>query len=96
MSRTVTRHYIEHQKGKPTSTNPIASIFAWTCAIRYRGQFDGDTDLIRFADQLEKACITTIESGHMTKDLALLTGDADPKWLNTKEFIEKIKNTYES
>src|SRR5690606_13734375 len=69
---TVTRHYREHQKGKETSTNPIASIFAWTRGLRYRGQFDDTPDVVVFAAALEKACIETVENGQMTKDLAIL------------------------
>ena len=73
---TVTRHYREHQKGRPTSTNPIASIFAWTQGLHYRGNFDGTPDVVKFADALEKVCVETVESGKMTKDLAILI---DPK-----------------
>jgi len=86
---TVTRHYREHQKGKETSTNPIASIFAWTRGLNYRGKFDGTPDVVKFADALEKVCIDTVESGHMTKDLALLIGP-DQKWLTTTQFLDKI------
>jgi isocitrate dehydrogenase len=86
---TVTRHYREHQKGNPTSTNPIASIFAWTRGLIYRGNFDNTPDVVSFAENLEKVCIETVESGHMTKDLALLIGP-DQKWLNTQEFLDKI------
>src|SRR5262244_602669 len=75
---TVTRHYREHQKGKPTSTNPIASIFAWTQGLKYRGQFDGTPDVERFADTLERVCVETVESGKMTKDLAVLIGSGAP------------------
>src|SRR4030095_3108416 len=71
---TVTRHYREHQKGKPTSTNPIASIFAWTQGLKYRGKFDGTPEVINFADSLEKVCVETVEAGKMTKDLAALIG----------------------
>src|SRR6187401_76492 len=71
---TVTRHYREHQKGKPTSTNPIASIFAWTQGLKYRGTFDATPDVVKFADSLEKVCVETVESGKMTKDLAILVG----------------------
>ena len=75
---TVTRHFREHQKGKPTSTNPIASIFAWTQGLKYRGQFDGTPEVEKFADTLEKVCVETVESGKMTKDLAILVvGDDD-------------------
>ena len=86
---TVTRHFREYQKGKETSTNPIASIFAWTQALRYRGKFDNTPDVIAFAEKLEKATIDTVEAGHMTKDLALLVGK-DQKWLTTKAYMEKI------
>jgi isocitrate dehydrogenase len=86
---TVTRHYREHQKGRPTSTNPIASIFAWTRGLIYRGRFDETPDVVNFAENLEKICIETVESGYMTKDLALLIGP-DQKWMNTQEFLDKI------
>ncbi len=86
---TVTRHYREHQKGNPTSTNPIASIFAWTRGLWYRGKFDGNAELIRFAEQLEKVCVETVESGFMTKDLAILAG-GQQKWLTTQEFLAKL------
>ncbi len=91
---TVTRHFREHQKGRETSTNPIASIFAWTAALRYRGKFDGNKELIAFADRLEKATVSTVEAGFMTKDLALLVGK-EQKWLNTKQFIEKVVESLE-
>ena len=86
---TVTRHYRDHQAGKETSTNPIASIFAWTQALHYRGKFDNTPDVVNFAKTLEKVCIKTVEQGHMTKDLALLIGPKQ-KWLNTRDFLEKI------
>ncbi len=86
---TVTRHYRLHQEGKPTSTNPIASIFAWTQGLKYRGKFDNNPALIGFADALEQVCVATVESGGMTKDLALLIGK-DQKWLTTEEFIGKV------
>ncbi|MCB9987796.1 MAG: NADP-dependent isocitrate dehydrogenase [Rhodospirillales bacterium] len=86
---TVTRHYRQHQKGEKTSTNPIASIFAWTRGLQYRGQFDGNQPLIDFAKGLEDVCVQTVEAGHMTKDLALLVG-GDQKWLTTEEFMDKI------
>jgi isocitrate dehydrogenase len=92
---TVTRHYREHQKGNPTSTNPIASIFAWTQALRYRGQFDNTPDVVKFADALEQVCIETVESGHMTKDLALLIGQ-DQKWLTTEAFMDKLIENLEN
>ncbi len=84
---TVTRHYRLHQQGEETSTNPIASIFAWTRALNYRGRFDATPDVVRFAETLEKVCIETVESGAMTKDLALLIGP-DQKWLNTRGFLD--------
>jgi isocitrate dehydrogenase len=86
---TVTRHYREHQKGNPTSTNPIASIFAWTRGLYYRGIFDDTPEVIRFAETLERVCIETVESGFMTKDLALLVG-GDQKFLTTQEFLARI------
>lgn len=90
---TVTRHYRMHQQGKPTSTNPLASIFAWTRGLAHRGKLDGNKDLITFAETLEKVCIETVESGKMTKDLAVcIYGDkvtAD-KYLNTEPFLEAI------
>ena len=85
----VTRHYRLHQQGKETSTNPIASIFAWTRGLAYRGRFDDTPDVVGFAEALEKVCIDTVESGFMTKDLALLIGP-DQKWLNTDQFMDKI------
>jgi isocitrate dehydrogenase len=86
---TVTRHYREYQKGRETSTNPIASIFAWTRGLTYRGQFDGTPEVTRFAETLERVCVETVESGFMTKDLAVLIGK-DQKWLNTQDFLDKI------
>ena len=86
---TVTRHYRQHQQGKETSTNPIASIFAWTRGLKYRGQFDGTPDVTNFAETLERVCVETVESGHMTKDLALLIGE-NQKWLTTNQFLDKI------
>ncbi|MBM3566979.1 MAG: NADP-dependent isocitrate dehydrogenase, partial [Alphaproteobacteria bacterium] len=86
---TVTRHYREHQKGRETSTNPIASIFAWTRGLAYRGQFDNTPDVTRFAETLEKVCVDTVESGVMTKDLAILIGPDQP-WLTTKAFLDAI------
>ncbi|WP_029058823.1 NADP-dependent isocitrate dehydrogenase [Stappia stellulata] len=86
---TVTRHYRQHQRGEETSTNPIASIFAWTRGLAHRAKLDGNDDLAKFADTLEKVCIDTVESGHMTKDLALLVGP-DQKWLTTNGFLDKI------
>ncbi|MGQ3189094.1 NADP-dependent isocitrate dehydrogenase [Neoaquamicrobium sediminum] len=86
---TVTRHYRQHQKGEETSTNSIASIFAWTRGLAHRAKLDGNDDLKRFADTLEKVCIQTVESGFMTKDLALLIG-ADQPWLSTTGYLDKI------
>jgi isocitrate dehydrogenase len=86
---TVTRHFREHQKGKETSTNPIASIFAWSSALRYRGQFDNTPDVVVFAERLEKATVGAVEAGFMTKDLALLVGNDQP-WLNTGQYLEKV------
>jgi len=86
---TVTRHYREHQKGKETSTNSIASIFAWTRGLAHRAKLDDNQELARFAATLEKVCVDTVESGFMTKDLALLVG-ADQKWLSTTGFLDKI------
>jgi isocitrate dehydrogenase len=86
---TVTRHYRQHQEGKPTSTNPIASIFAWTRGLHFRGQMDGTPDVTAFGDTLERVCVETVESGKMTKDLALLVGD-DQDFLTTQEFLAAI------
>ena len=86
---TVTRHFREHQKGRETSTNPIASIFAWTRGLAYRGRFDNTPEVTRFAETLERVCIETVESGAMTKDLAVLIGPQQP-WLNTQAFLAKI------
>jgi len=86
---TVTRHFREHQKGKETSTNPIASIYAWTRGLWYRGRFDSTPELQRFAETLEKVCVDTVESGSMTKDLALLISP-DQKWMTTRQFLDKL------
>ena len=86
---TVTRHYREHQKGKETSTNSIASIFAWTRGLAHRAKLDGNDELMKFSLTLEKVCVDTVEAGFMTKDLALLVG-ADQKWLSTTGFLDKI------
>ncbi len=86
---TVTRHYREHQKGNDTSTNSIASIFAWTRGLAHRAKLDGNKELAKFADTLEKVCVDTVEAGYMTKDLALLVG-ADQKWLSTTAFLDKV------
>ena len=92
---TVTRHYRQHQQGKATSTNPIASIFAWTRGLMYRGKFDDTPDVVRFAETLEKVCIDTVESGKMTKDLAILIGP-DQAWLTTEGFFEAIVENLEA
>jgi isocitrate dehydrogenase len=86
---TVTRHYRQHQQGKATSTNPIASIFAWTRGMAHRGKLDGTPDVVRFAEALERVCIETVESGKMTKDLAILIGP-DQAWLTTQDFLAAI------
>ncbi|MCC9624057.1 NADP-dependent isocitrate dehydrogenase [Thalassospira sp. MA62] len=86
---TVTRHYRQHQQGKETSTNPIASIFAWTQGLKYRGEFDGTPEVVKFAETLEKVCVDTVEAGFMTKDLALLIGP-NQKWLTTNQFLDKL------
>ncbi len=86
---TVTRHYRQHQEGKDTSTNPLASIFAWTRALSYRGKFDDTPDVTRFADTLEKVCIDSVEAGSMTKDLALLIGP-EQGWMTTQQFLAKL------
>ncbi|WP_349434546.1 NADP-dependent isocitrate dehydrogenase [Pararhizobium sp. A13] len=86
---TVTRHYRQHQKGEETSTNSIASIFAWTRGLAHRAKLDNNTELARFADTLEKVCVDTVEAGFMTKDLALLIGPDQP-WLSTTGFLDKI------
>ena len=86
---TVTRHYRLHQEGKPTSTNPIASIFAWTRALDHRGRIDDTPEVSRFAKLVEQVCIETVESGGMTKDLALLISP-DQKWLTTEQFMDAL------
>ena len=86
---TVTRHYREHQKGRPTSTNPIASIFAWTQGLQFRGKFDNTPDVVAFADALEKVCVETVESGRMTKDLAILIDPKHP-FLTTEAFLDAL------
>tara|TARA_B100000683_G_C12193567_1_gene433622 strand:- start:304 stop:651 length:348 start_codon:yes stop_codon:yes gene_type:complete len=88
---TVTRHYRQHQQGKETSTNPIASIFAWTRGLAHRGQLDGNEDLVKFSDTLEKVCVETVESGSMTKDLAILISKSQ-KYLTTNQFLEAINS----
>jgi len=86
---TVTRHFRQHQLGKPTSTNPIASIYAWTGGLKHRGQLDGTPEVTAFAQTLERVCVQTVEEGKMTKDLALLVGP-DQAWLTTEEFLAAI------
>jgi isocitrate dehydrogenase len=86
---TVTRHFREHQKGKATSTNPIASIYAWTRALWYRGKFDSTPEVQRFAETLERVCVATVESGFMTKDLALLISPQQT-WMTTTQFLDKL------
>ena len=92
---TVTRHYRQHQQGKATSTNPIASIFAWTRGLMYRGKFDNTPDVVAFAETLERVCIETVESGKMTKDLAILIGPNQP-WLTTEGFFEEVVTNLEA
>ncbi|MDF0541043.1 NADP-dependent isocitrate dehydrogenase [Sphingobium sp. H39-3-25] len=92
---TVTRHYRMHQQGKATSTNPIASIFAWTQGLSFRGKFDETPDVVKFAETLEAVCIKTVESGKMTKDLALLIGP-DQAWMTTEQFFEAIRVNLEA
>ncbi|WP_341901650.1 NADP-dependent isocitrate dehydrogenase [Sandarakinorhabdus limnophila] len=87
---TVTRHYRMHQEGKPTSTNPIASIFAWTGGLKHRGKLDGTPMVTKFAETLERVCVETVESGAMTKDLALLIGP-DQAWMTTEKFFETVR-----
>ena len=91
---TVTRHFRNHQKGLETSTNPIASIFAWSRGLDFRGKFDGNERLMNFSKTLEKTCIETVESGKMTKDLAILISQ-DQKWLNTQDFLNTLKDNLE-
>jgi len=88
---TVTRHYRQHQQGKPTSTNPVASIFAWTRGLGHRGRMDGTPAVSGFAETLERVCIETVESGQMTKDLALLVGP-DQQWQTTQQFLAAIND----
>lgn len=93
---TVQRHYYKHLKGEETSTNSVATIFAWTGALRKRGELDKNQDLVKFADRLEKATVQTIESGKMTKDLALITSLKDVTVLNSGDFIKAIRETFDS
>ena len=95
---TVTRHYRLHQQGKPTSTNPIASIYAWTRGLAFRGKLDGNQDLIKFADALEKVCVQTVEAGIMTKDLAsCIHGKnlSSADYVNTEPFLEHLAKNLE-
>jgi isocitrate dehydrogenase len=87
---TVTRHYRMHEQGKATSTNPIASIFAWTGGIKHRGKVDGTPDVVRFAETLERVCVETVEQGAMTKDLAILIGP-EQSWMTTEQFFEAVR-----
>ncbi len=91
---TVTRHYRQHEQGKATSTNPIASIFAWTRGLMYRGRFDNTPDVVKFAETLERVCIQTVENGYMTKDLALLIGPGQA-WQTTEQFFETVAQNLE-
>ena len=86
---TVTRHYRMHQQGKETSTNPIASIFAWTRGLAHRGKLDNNNELIKFSDTLERVCIDAVESGSMTKDLAILLSPST-KFLTTNQFLDEL------
>ncbi|MFC2689521.1 MAG: isocitrate/isopropylmalate family dehydrogenase, partial [Propionibacterium freudenreichii] len=88
---TVTRHYRKYQAGEETSTNPIASVFAWTGGLRHRGELDGTPGLVAFADTLENVCVKTVESGRMTKDLASLVG-GDQGYLNTEDFMKALSD----
>ena len=92
---TVTRHYRQHQKGEKTSTNPIASIFAWTRGLNFRGEFDKNPELIKFSQKLEKVCVETVESGNMTKDLAILIGK-ETDWMNTEDFLNCLDSNLKS
>ena len=91
---TVTRHFRQHQQGKATSTNPIASIFAWTGGLKFRGKFDETPEVIAFAETLERVCVETVEQGKMTKDLAILVGPDQP-WMTTEQFFEAIRENLE-
>ena len=93
---TVQRHYYRHLKGEETSTNSVATIFAWTGALRKRGELDNNKELMEFADKLEKATLSVIEGGQMTKDLALITTLKDVKVLNSREFIVAIREKLEN
>jgi isocitrate dehydrogenase len=86
---TVTRHFREHEKGNKTSTNPIASIFAWTGGLKHRGKLDGTPEVTRFAETLEQVCIEAVEAGEMTKDLAMIVGK-DAPFLHTEDFLAAL------
>jgi isocitrate dehydrogenase len=86
---TVTRHYRAHMRGEKTSTNPIASIYAWTRGLSYRGKMDGTPDIVAFAEALESVCVEAVEAGEMTKDLALLISK-DAPWLTTEDFLDTL------
>ena len=88
---TVTRHYREHQKGRETSTNSVASIFAWTRGLAHRAKLDSSAELAKFASTLEEVCVATVEAGFMTKDLALLVGP-DQQWLSTTGFLDQVSD----
>ena len=92
---TVTRHFRQHQQGNETSTNSIASIFAWTGGLKHRAKLDGNDRLAEFARTLERTVVDTVETGHMTKDLALLVGP-DQGWLSTTQFLDKVQENLES
>jgi len=92
---TVTRHFRMHQQGKATSTNPIASIFAWTGGLKFRGKLDETPDVVRFAETLEQVCVGTVENGQMTKDLAILVGPDQP-WMTTEQFFDAIVKNLET
>ena len=87
---TVTRHFRQHQKGEKTSTNPIASIFAWTRGLKFRAKLDGNDALASFAQTLEDVCVATVESGAMTKDLAMLVPGGGDDWLTTEDFLDTL------
>ncbi len=91
---TVTRHYRQHQRGEETSTNPIASIYAWTRGLAHRGKLDDNAELIKFSETLERTIIRTVEAGHMTKDLSILIG-AEQKWMTTEKFLNKIDENFQ-
>jgi isocitrate dehydrogenase len=92
---TVTRHYRQHQRGEKTSTNPIASIFAWTRGISHRGKLDGTPEVTRFGETLEEVCVEAVEAGEMTKDLAILIGPEQP-WLTTEDFLAALDRRLEA